>query len=724
MMFLAPGLAIAGLLAASVPIIIHLLLRRRRRPIEWAAMALLMEAARRHRRRSRIERILLLAIRMLLLALLGGALASPFIGEEVATLDSKFVHIIIDDGITSGARSGEDTALDASIAKAVAVIEDLDPSDRVSVVLAGRPVRRMVDEPTSDHRSVIRAIEVLAPREGRTDLASALETLVDPIRDAADGRRDEIRIVSEMRRGSIDESTRPPDLGGSEVRLITSGPATGDLSSVQVLDIESSRVPLSTAGSVDDRIIYIVLRRTGSTPEAVSTVRIDGDAIATPEIRKVEWPSGVRDMTVEFQVRVDDDGGIVTASIDETDDLPLDDQRSIIVQGRVPSRMLVLERDEFGGSGRVDRWRASDWFERAMLPDVEGTLGEAIEIDRVDPSTANLRDLDGVSIVLVGRPDLVGDEFRSLLAEWVRDGGVLVTMPPGTTTLRPWASPFLEELDIDWSVALEAETLPEPIRLSSEQPSSSLTRLLDAELGDLAPSVSIERRLQVDGASESDIVLVDDAGRPFLLDVPVGLGRLVFFAVAPELSWTDLPVRPLMVPLVQEIARRGTALSMVGREGVVGERLPATRIDGSTMVLPGGDRVVVGDDDSSTVMPTRTGTVEILDLADRVLELRLVNAEVENAFLETVTNESMMDWLSPSGNWIVETDGEEVEVAAAIGSDLAGPMILLVLLLLLLETVVARWFARGGLVSRRSRGLTGANADADAARVLRTGGAG
>ena len=278
MMFLAPGLAIAGLLAASVPIIIHLLLRRRRRPIEWAAMALLMEAARRHRRRSRIERILLLAIRMLLLALLGGALASPFIGEEVATLDSKFVHIIIDDGITSGARSGEDTALDASIAKAVAVIEDLDPSDRVSVVLAGRPVRRMVDEPTSDHRSVIRAIEVLAPREGRTDLASALETLVDPIRDAADGRRDEIRIVSEMRRGSIDESTRPPDLGGSEVRLITSGPATGDLSSVQVLDIESSRVPLSTAGSVDDRIIYIVLRRTGSTPEAVSTVRIDGDA--------------------------------------------------------------------------------------------------------------------------------------------------------------------------------------------------------------------------------------------------------------------------------------------------------------------------------------------------------------------------------------------------------------------------------------------------------------
>ena len=60
MTLLAPGLAIAGILAAAVPIVIHLLLRRRRRPVEWAAMSLLMQAVRRHRRRARIERVLYL----------------------------------------------------------------------------------------------------------------------------------------------------------------------------------------------------------------------------------------------------------------------------------------------------------------------------------------------------------------------------------------------------------------------------------------------------------------------------------------------------------------------------------------------------------------------------------------------------------------------------------------------------------------------------------------
>ncbi len=723
MTFLAPGLAIAGLLAASVPIIIHLLLRRRRRPVEWAAMALLMEAARRHRRRSRVERILLLALRVLLLALLGASLARPLLGDRIAILQARTVHLVIDDGITSAARAGDGNALEASIVEVVEFIEDLDPSDRVSVVLAGSPVRTLVGEPTTDHRSVVRAVEALVPRAGRTDLAGALETLVDPLRDRGEGRRDEVRIVGELRRGTVDETTRPPDLGGSDIRLVSSAPAVDELSSVQVVDLESARVPLSLAGGVDDRIIRVSLRRTGATPAGTSTVRIDGDAIATPEFRRVDWSAGVRGMSVDFQVRVDEDGGTLAASIDESDDLPLDDRRTIVVKGRVPSRMLVLERDEFGGAGRVDRWRAADWFERAMLPDVEGMLEDAIEIDRVDPATSNLRDLEGVSIVLVGRPDLIDEEYRSTLADWTRDGGVLVVVPPGSTTVRPWASPLLEQLGIDWSVALESEALPEPRRLSAEQPTAALTRLLDAELADLAPSVTIERRLPIQGFADGDVVLVDDGGDPVLLDVPVGLGRLVFFTVAPELAWTDLPVRPLMVPLVQEIARRGIALSMAGRDGIVGERLPTSRVDGAAMVLPGGDRVVIGETSPTGVVPSRTGTAEIRDLADRVLEIQAVNPAVETALLETVPNEAVLEWLSPSGDWIIETGDEPTETAGLSGSDLAEPLIMAVFVLLILETALARWFTRGGLVSRRSRGLTGANADADAARDIRTGGA-
>lgn len=720
MTLLAPGLAIAGILAAAVPIVIHLLLRRRRRPVEWAAMSLLMQAVRRHRRRARIERVLLLALRALLLAALGVALARPSTGDRTTILGSRIVHIVVDDGIASGARSGSGVVLDDSVGAAIEMVESLSPSDRVSLVLAGRPVQPLIEEPTGDHRSVVRALEGLRPREGRTDLAAALGSLVDRTADDGSGDRHEVRLFSDLRRAAIDDGGRPPDLRRENLDLHASSPATDEKSSTQVVDLRSARVPLSLAGGTDDRILQVDLRRTGRADAAAGTVRLDGTAVAGPEFRTVDWPAGVRETTVDFQVKVVPEGGVLTASIEEQDDLDLDDRRSIIVEGRAPRRMLVLERDEFGGSGRVDRWRATDWFERATLPMTDRALEESIEIDRVDPATANSRDLDGVYLAVLGRPDLVSDDFRLLLADWVRDGGVLVTMPPGSTTVRPWASPLLEALGIDWSVALEAESVEPSRRLSEEQPAASLTRLLDAELPSLAPSVSIERRLPIEGFEDGDLVLVDDVGDPVLLDVPIGLGRLVFFAVTPELEWTDLPVRPLMVPLVQEIGRQGSALAMAGRDGVVGERLPTRGTEGATVVLPGGERATLVDGTTDR-MPSRSGVVEIVDLADRVVERRTVNPAVDSAMLDLVSVDEVSEWLSSAGDWKVESADESIEIANIANTDLAEPLIILVLALVLLETAFARWFARGGVTSRRSAGLTGANADAEAARTSRTG---
>ena len=720
MTLLAPGLAIAGILAAAVPIVIHLLLRRRRRPVEWAAMSLLMQAVRRHRRRARIERVLLLALRALLLAALGVALARPSTGDRTTILGSRIVHIVVDDGIASGARSGSGVVLDDSVGAAIEMVESLSPSDRVSLVLAGRPVRPLIEEPTGDHRSVVRALEGLRPREGRTDLAAALGSLVDRTADDGSGDRHEVRLFSDLRRAAIDDGGRPPDLRRENLDLHASSPATDEKSSTQVVDLRSARVPLSLAGGTDDRILQVDLRRTGRVDAAAGTVRLDGTAVAGPEFRTVDWPAGVRETTVDFQVKVVPEGGVLTASIEEQDDLDLDDRRSIIVEGRAPRRMLVLERDEFGGSGRVDRWRATDWFERATLPMTDRALEESIEIDRVDPATANSRDLDGVYLAVLGRPDLVSDDFRLLLADWVRDGGVLVTMPPGSTTVRPWASPLLEALGIDWSVALEAESVEPSRRLSEEQPAASLTRLLDAELPSLAPSVSIERRLPIEGFEDGDLVLVDEVGEPVLLDVPIGLGRLVFFAVTPELEWTDLPVRPLMVPLVQEIGRQGSALAMAGRDGVVGERLPTRGTEGATVVLPGGERATLVDGTTDR-MPGRSGVVEIVDLADRVVERRTVNPAVDSAMLDLVSVDEVSEWLSSAGDWKVESADESIEIANIANADLAEPLIILVLALVLLETAFARWFARGGVTSRRSAGLTGANADAEAARTSRRG---
>src|SRR4051812_4930918 len=74
---ITPAFFYAGAALIGIPIIIHILNRRRFKVVTWAAMEYLLRAMRKNRRRIQFEQLLLLAVRCLLLALLGLALARP-----------------------------------------------------------------------------------------------------------------------------------------------------------------------------------------------------------------------------------------------------------------------------------------------------------------------------------------------------------------------------------------------------------------------------------------------------------------------------------------------------------------------------------------------------------------------------------------------------------------------------------------------------------------------
>src|SRR5436190_22322660 len=99
--FVTPMFFAAGLLLASIPIIIHFLNRRRFKTVQWAAMEFLLRAMRKNRRRIKFEQWLLLATRCLVLALLGMALARPISCSDssLAALAARRtgLHVIVID---------------------------------------------------------------------------------------------------------------------------------------------------------------------------------------------------------------------------------------------------------------------------------------------------------------------------------------------------------------------------------------------------------------------------------------------------------------------------------------------------------------------------------------------------------------------------------------------------------------------------------------------------
>src|SRR2546429_7028103 len=118
MAFLSPFL-LPLLALASVPIIIHLLNRRRFQLVEWAPMKYLKLTIKTNRRRLRIEQLILLAIRTLIVILIIFAVARPVLsptglGGWLAGRGRTSRVIVIDDSLSMGYRDQGRSAIESA----------------------------------------------------------------------------------------------------------------------------------------------------------------------------------------------------------------------------------------------------------------------------------------------------------------------------------------------------------------------------------------------------------------------------------------------------------------------------------------------------------------------------------------------------------------------------------------------------------------------------------
>src|SRR6476661_6325583 len=126
-LFLNPYTMVAGAALVSSPIIIHLINRMRYRRVKWAAMEFLLKSQKRNRRRLIIEQLILLALRCLLV-LLVGVLLARFISDALAfARPQNTLHVVLlDDTASMGDAWRQDGQAKTSFEAAKkAVVEDI-----------------------------------------------------------------------------------------------------------------------------------------------------------------------------------------------------------------------------------------------------------------------------------------------------------------------------------------------------------------------------------------------------------------------------------------------------------------------------------------------------------------------------------------------------------------------------------------------------------------------
>src|SRR6516164_642599 len=192
------GLAGAG--AIAIPVIIHLINRKRFKIVPWAAMRFLLAAQKQTRKRMRIEQLLLLLVRMLILALIVFAMASvmPWAesiwtnlglaqwgpGKKPATHRTHHVFVLDASLSMSQKVEGEQTAFEVARQMILRKIADNSSGDGYSVLILKDSPTWLVGEASQDARKVAREIEAVRPSHGNASLLAALNMVAAKLQEA------------------------------------------------------------------------------------------------------------------------------------------------------------------------------------------------------------------------------------------------------------------------------------------------------------------------------------------------------------------------------------------------------------------------------------------------------------------------------------------------------------------------------------------------------------
>ena len=711
MVFVTTGLALAGALAMTLPIIIHLLFKNRRKTHEWAAMRLLLEAIRRHRRRSRIESLLLLTLRCLALLLLGSALAQPLIrNSPLSGIGSGLVVLIIDDGVVSGIRDEEGTPeLERNITQAVELIDSLPSGTKMALVGTARSGAPIIDQPTINKERVRETLRSLEPSPTSSNLTAAMTSARTLIESSSESLPSTVVMIGSSRRGAFVASSSTLDFTPLEritwddlegVELLTNQPFT-EPKSILAIESMSFRKSLSELSSSSTMIADIEVRRLGDVSQATkNTIRLTGTATDGTPPRGLSIPAGSDRSSLEFEffVRTEDaatDGSTIIDAIIDEQILPNASKLSRVANTSDVIRVAMVDREDFLDAASVENVGSTQWMTRSLDPTQSGS----ISIDLLDPVSIDERRLESFDAVIVNRPDLLQSSGWDALDRFSKSGGFMLFTPPQDSIVHDWLDEFKSTFDPDLESNPEVITSSEPIGISSIQGETDILSMIDDELDDLSSPITVSRLIDIDNTnSRAETILAGNDDRPFLVVWDTNeerSGAIALLAASPSEQWTNLPVKPLMVPLMQELIRRGSSLKSESRSVLSGSDDEIPLVAARELVSTTGRSITLSKEGRPLEPLIQTGGWRVLNSSGRMISSLAVNPDIEACDPTLVTTERVQRWLENLGPWKV-SDFKDIQERFSDdrnGSTLSILLLVLVLIIVFLETILNRRFS-------------------------------
>lgn len=434
MSFIHP-LLLGGLALVSLPIIIHLIMRQQPKRLIFPAFRFLKQQLRTNQRKLRLRHWLLLAFRMLLIALMCLALARPrLFSERLAGLGgdkAAIVALVIDTSPTMEYTVGGKTRLEVAKARALELLDELGSTSKIAVIDSAEPAGEWLPSVAAARERIL-SLEIRAANQAVTaaiDGAYRLMQKLEPDSTSEDVLPRFVYVISDRTPNSWDVS-RSLDLKPQRDRLPDPKPkgVLLDVGVDQPVDLAVADLEVKPQVNPANKpvILRATVQATGDTFGNELLCRLSGELEA--HRKPVSLQPGQRQV-IEFERR-DLPPGMHQAEISlvNSDGLPINNARYVTFEVRKPRKVLVI----------CDERRDAEIFRKAV--DYQGLYACDVK-STADPGfggigPSDLAGYEAVVLISVGKPGQAGRDLWDKLEQYVRQGGGVAIFPGGESLDR------------------------------------------------------------------------------------------------------------------------------------------------------------------------------------------------------------------------------------------------------------------------------------------------
>ncbi|MBI5677655.1 MAG: VWA domain-containing protein [Planctomycetes bacterium] len=555
--FLNP-LLLVGILGAIIPIIIHLINKKKAISHRFAAIDFILQTNKRISVKFKLRQLILLILRASLLAFLAMALARPFIKNFIGGTPQKDVPtssvIILDDSYSMQYSDNHESFFILAKTAAKEIVNNLTKNDDAAVITCSGLGSQVLPELDYDKKNLLNFIEQAQPSFATTHITPALDAAVE-ILTAAKPPVKRIFLLTDLTRNGWDTDWFKS--GNEKLR--------SHVSNIHIIDLSEGSELKNTA------ITHIEPQINVSERSAESTIKVTVSNFTPTRIKNLlaqvfldqtKVAQGFFNMdanaseTKEFYFSVEKGKGHTGWVEISEDSLNVDNKRYFAMNTSNKLDALLID-----GDPKTNIYESETFYlEKALNPGRE-------HASSIKPTICSIHevknfDFTNFDIVFLCNVETLPPEKIHELDKFVKEGGSVIfslgnkvdanyynnsfntLLPHRLHTTRTFSSdsPLSEE---------------QPLHLKATEPMHPALRILSETNMSTLSSVKFYRVFYVDpaplGNCKTILSFSDDT--PALIEKQMERGRCVLFTSSIDRDWTDMPVKPFFLPLMQQLCR-------------------------------------------------------------------------------------------------------------------------------------------------------------------------